>query len=192
MERPVWIKCLVYGRIPRPLNLVVRCTKLPYSCATCGKEHDELPGVAFRWPDPYFDVSESERSSRIVATTDLCAIDDEDFFIRGVILIPIRGESDYLGIGVWVSQKRENFRTYRDNYDAPNIGPFFGWLCNRLPFYERDTWALKTMAHFQGANSRPLVTIEPSDHPLYLDYSEGLTIDRAWELAHAHSGAVRA
>ena len=24
MERPVWIKCLIYGRIPRSLNLVVR------------------------------------------------------------------------------------------------------------------------------------------------------------------------
>jgi hypothetical protein len=155
-----------------------------YRCATCGQTHDGLPDLGYRWPDPYFDVPEAERSLRIKATPDTCSIDDRDFFIRGVIMIPLRDRSDVFGLGVWVSQKRENFQAYMDNFDTDEIGPFFGWLSNRIPFYLPDTWALKTRAHFQGSKQRPLIELEPSDHPLYLDYSEGITLERAWSIAH--------
>jgi hypothetical protein len=114
----------------------------------------------------------------------VCAIDDEHFFIRGVILVPILGGDERLGLGVWVSQKRENFLTYLDNFDTPDIGPFFGWLSNRISYYERDTFLLKTMAHFQGNNKRPLIELQPSDHPLYLDYSNGISLDKAWSIVH--------
>ena len=144
-----------------------------------------MPDVAFRWPDPYFGVPECERSERIRGDSDACVIDEEAFYIRGVILIPIVDTADHFGIGVWVSQKRENFLTYMENYDTPDIGPFFGWLSNSIPPYVPDTWAMKTVAHFQGNNQRPLVEPEPSDHPLYKDYSQGVTIERAWSIAHA-------
>ena len=157
---------------------------MPYQCATCGSIHGDLPDVGYRWPDPYFSVPEAERATRVRGGVDACAIDGEAFYIRGVILIPIAGTLDHLGLGVWVSQKRENYATYLDNYDSPEIGPFFGWLSNTMPFYDVDTWALKTMAHFQGGKRRPLITPEPSDHPLYTDYSRGISIDRAWEIAH--------
>jgi len=156
-----------------------------YRCAICGETHDDLPDVAFRWPDPYFDVPEPERAARIKATTDTCAIDDEHFFIRGVILVPILGGSDQFGLGVWVSQKRENFQTYLDNFDTSDIGPYFGWLSNRISYYERDTFLLKTRAHFQGENQRPLIELEPSEHPLYSDYANGISLDKAWSIVHA-------
>jgi hypothetical protein len=155
-----------------------------FQCTTCGETHEGLPDVAFRWPDPYFSVPESERAVRIKGDTDTCVIDEQAFYIRGVILMPIIGTSDHFGLGVWVSQKRENFITYLENYDTPDIGPFFGWLSNSIPFYELDTWAIKTMAHFQGNNQRPLIEPERSDHPLYLDYSKGITQEHAWSIAH--------
>lgn len=123
--------------------------------------HEGLPDIGFRWPDPYFGVPESERATRVWGTADACVIDDEDFFIRGIILIPIRDEPLKFGIGVWVSQKRENFETYM------------------------DTWALKTMARFEGNGKRPLIDLEPSDHPLFVDYSSGITLDRAWSFVHS-------
>jgi hypothetical protein len=159
-------------------------TPVTYRCATCGETHDGLPDIGYRYPDTYFGIPESERERRVRVTTDICAIDDEDFFVRGVLLIPIKDQSDRLGLGVWVSQKRENFQTYIENFDTAEIGPFFGWLSNSIPFYEKDTWALKTMAHFQGNNQRPLIKLAPCEHPLYLDYSEGITLDRAWSFVH--------
>ncbi len=162
---------------------------MTYQCSTCGKPHEGVPDIGFQWPDPYFGVAEAEREKHVWSTSDVCVIDDEDFFIRGVILLPIRDSDDSVGLGVWVSQKRENFETYMKNYDTPTIGPFFGWLSNRLPFYDRDTWALKTMAHFQGNGKRPLIEVEPSDHPLFTDYSSGITLDRAWEFVHSQSAS---
>jgi hypothetical protein len=160
-----------------------------YRCATCGKTHDDLPDQSFRFPDPYFGVPDAERAARIKATSDTCSIDDKEFFIRGVILLPIHGKSEQFGLGVWVSQKRENFLTYLDNYESADIGPFFGWLSNSISFYNPDTFALKTKAHFQGARSRPLIEVAPSEHPLYRDYSEGITLDRAWEIVHFEAPA---
>lgn len=165
---------------------------MTYRCATCGKAHDGLPDLGFRWPDPYFGVPESERSARIRGNSDSCVIDGEDFFIRGVILIPIRGADEHFGLGVWVSQKRENFHTYLDRHDSAEIGPFFGWLSNRIPGYDPDTWLLKTMAHFRGRDRRPLIRLEPCDHALYRDYSDGVTLDRAWSIVHAGSRQDRA
>lgn len=158
---------------------------MTYRCPTCGQTHEGLPDLGFQWPDSYFGIPEAEREKRVWGNTDACVIDDQDFFIRGVLFVPIHDQERNLGIGVWVSQKRENFETYMENYDTPSIGPFFGWLGNRLPFYERDTWGLKTMAHFQGKGQRPLIKLEPSDHPLYADHADGVTLDRAWQLVHA-------
>lgn len=160
---------------------------MPYRCDTCGQTHDGVPDLGFRWPDPYFSIPEAERGSRVNGTPDTCVIDDDAFYIRGVILIPIVDTDKHFGLGVWVSQKAENFRTYLDHYDSAEIGPFFGWLSNSVPFYQPSTWAMKTRVHFQGGTKRPLIELAPCDHPLYLDYSRGLTLDRAWRVAHARN-----
>ena len=161
-----------------------------YQCQVCGETHRGPPDIGFVWPDSYFAIPESERSTRIRGTSDTCAIDEAEFFIRGVILIPIHGQNDDFGIGVWASQKRENFEAYLGNFNSADIGPFFGWLSNRMPFYDQDTWALKTMVRFLGNDQRPLIELEPSGHPLYTDYAKGISLSRAWEYAHwrAHRG----
>src|SRR5262249_51595300 len=80
-----------------------------------------LPDLGFNVPDPWFNVPEDERANRIKLDADLCVIDDQEFYIRGVVQIPILDCEQTLGIGVWVSQKEENFRTYIDNYDSSEI-----------------------------------------------------------------------
>lgn len=160
---------------------------MPYQCSICGETHADLPDIGHQWPDPYFGIPEEERAARVKADADTCCIDDEDFFIRGIILIPIHDRQLQFGLGVWVSQSRENFATYLENFDTPDIGPFFGWLSNSLPYYDEDTWSLKTMAHFQGNGQRPLIDLEPSKHQLYVDYANGISIDRAWTMVHWNS-----
>lgn len=130
---------------------------MQYVCSVCGKIHDELPDIGAAKPDPYFDVPEQERETRIVLTPDTCVIDEETFFIRGVIEIPIHDYPERFGFGVWVSQKKENFLTYRSNPNSSEIGPFFGWLSTRVHYYPEDTQSLKTRAHFRGDNLRPYI-----------------------------------
>src|SRR5262249_35887668 len=135
-----------------------------YQCSVCGEAHNDLPHVGFDRPAHYWDVPEGERDRRIKLTTDTCEIDDESFFVRGVIEIPVLEYPAGFGIGVWVSQKRENYHTYLENFDSDAIGPFFGWLCNNIRFYGKETLNLKTMAYYRGKDLRPAIAIEPSDH----------------------------
>jgi len=155
-----------------------------FRCHTCDEIHEGLPHIGSDYPDPYFDVPEGERERRVFVTSDLCSIDDEDFFIRGVIEICVHGLENPFGFGVWVSQKKENFQTYVENFESDAIGPFFGWLSTNLLCYPNGTILLKTMAHFRGEKARPFIEVEPTDHPLAVDQVKGISLERAWELVH--------
>jgi hypothetical protein len=162
---------------------------MPFRCTVCDKIHDERPDVGADKPDIWFGIPEAERVTRIKLTSDTCVVDDGFYLIRGVIRLPITDEPEVLGFGVWVSQKKENFETYLANYNTSKIGPFFGWLCTNIRFYEAGTMHLKTMAHFQDGNKRPLIEIEPIDHPLAVDQREGITLAKAWEIVHFYGAA---
>jgi hypothetical protein len=157
---------------------------MPYRCTTCGQEHDDLPDLGADKPDIWWSIPEAERPARIKLTTDTCIVDDEHFFIRGVLRIPLTDEPQVFGFGVWVSQKQENFEKYVANFDTSKIGPFFGWLCTSIGYYPEGTLHLKTMAHFQDGNQRPHIVVEPTDHPLAVDQHEGITLAKAWEIVH--------
>ena len=49
---------------------------------------------------------------------------------------------------------------------------------------------LKTKVHTQAGNLRPLVELEPTDHPLAVEQRNGITMDRVREIAEAllHGG----
>jgi hypothetical protein len=152
---------------------------MTFRCATCGKEHEDLPDLGVDKPDPWWDVPEDKRDGCIELTSDTCIIENEHFFIRGVIEIPILDHSESFGFGVWVSQKKENFYTYVEHFDSKDIGPFFGWLSTRLGYFEKDTFLLKTMAHFRGNGLRPRIEVEPTEHPLALAQLKGITYEEA-------------
>jgi len=156
---------------------------MSFRCRTCGKTHDELPRLGLDQPDQWFDMAPAQRDARGELTSDTCVIDGEHFFIRGVIEIPVHGEATPFGFTVWVSQKKENFETYVRHFESADIGPFFGWLSNRISFYP-DTLLLKTMAHFHGGGLRPTIHLDPTDHPLAVDQREGISLERAWQIVH--------
>lgn len=113
-------------------------------------------------------------------------IADRFFFIRGLLPIPILCTEDHFTWGVWVSLSEPNFFLWQENYEAPqrsHIGPFFGWLCTRLPIYP-DTMHLKTMVHLQDNGIRPRIELEQSEHLLAKDQHEGIAVQRALELVH--------
>jgi hypothetical protein len=157
---------------------------MAYRCRTCGELHDDLPDIAADKPDHWSQVPAAERARRVHLTSERCIIDNEDHFIRGVILSPVHEQEQPFGFGVWVSQSRDSFDTYLRNPDTADIGPFFGWLCTRIRYYAEDTLSLKTRAHFRSDGLRPSIELEPTDHPLAVDQRTGISLARAWEIAH--------
>lgn len=156
-----------------------------FKCTSCGEIHEGAPSFALRAPDPYLEQSEEIQKAGELGS-DLCWYEDEygmHYFIRVCLEIPIHGYSEPFMWGVWVSLSKESFDDYVETYDSPeDSNCYFGWFCNYLPFYE-NTYALKTDVHPRGGGNRPYIVLEQSDHPLCVDYHQGITVERAQDIA---------
>jgi len=157
-----------------------------FTCSVCGEHHSDFPlDIAFGSPIYWDQIPESERNARGELTLDFCTIDDHDFFVRGLIEIPILDSDKFFVWGVWTSLSRKNYSRLIDLWHDPKIvdePPYFGWLSNRLPGYP-DTLNLKTNVHSRNVKWRPYVTLERTDHPLALEQRNGITLARVAELA---------
>ena len=157
-----------------------------YFCSCCGQIHEGMPDVVFDRPLQAQAIPEAECAARLRLDADLCVIDEEYYFIRGVIELPIHGLEETFGIGAWLSLKPKNFRIYAENMTDSNIGPFFGWLSNEIPLAAESTINLKARAHFRGGDLRPSIELEPTDHPLAVAQREGISLDEAWRFIHRY------
>jgi hypothetical protein len=157
-----------------------------WTCRCCGKQFNNLP---LHWnadaPVFYETIPEDQREIRAELTSSACVIDDTSFFIRGMIEIPLLGYSEMFSWGAWVSLSSESMevigRTWEDS-ERDKHGPFFGWLSTALPLYP-ETVGLKTMAHLRKPPNVPIIVLEPTDHPLAIEQRDGMTLERAIEIA---------
>jgi hypothetical protein len=159
-----------------------------FTCADCGEQHHELP-LDFGWDAPlaWLSIPEAERAQRTLLTPDLCVIDDRELFIRGCLEVPLVDAPSALVWGVWTSLSEKSFARVKALWDSDeriDEPPYFGWLCSRIPGYP-DTVLLKTHVHTRMKDMRPYVELEPTDHPLAVEQREGITLERAREIAVA-------
>lgn len=156
-----------------------------FKCSTCGEIHEGSPSFAFRAPDPYLEQSEEVQKAGTLSS-DLCGYEDEDgmhHFIRVCLEVPIHGVSEPFLWGVWVSLSKKNFARYVETYDSPDTNDcYFGSLCNYLPYYP-NTYALRTYVHPREGNARPYIVLDDTDHPLSVDFRQGISIEKAQEIA---------
>ncbi len=161
---------------------------MAFHCADCNEDHEGLPDIGYDAPDPYLAVPKEERPTRTTFTLDRCTAVDDDghvhYFIRGVIEIPVHGEPEPFGIGVWVSQSKVNYEKYQQQDDDDELEPTLGYVANRIQLFDDDTFLLKARVHFRGGGRRPTFELEPTSHPLAVDQRTGITLERAWQLVH--------
>jgi hypothetical protein len=139
----------------------------------------------FEAPASWWGLPEDERKSRSELSSDQCIIDGNDYFLKGLIEIPVIDTADRFNWTVWVSVSEASFqrasRLWREA-GRETEPPFFAWLNTALPMY-RDTINLKTMVHTRPVGRRPLIELEPTDHPLAVDQRDGVTLSRIQEIA---------
>lgn len=166
-----------------------RADTFEFVCSYCGKTHSGAPSFSYDQPPQANSIPKEEWAERIKLNDDFCVIDQEDFFIRGLIEIPILGYDEPFLWGVWVSQSEESFWRYVDTFDQDQSGDgSFGWLSVTMPGYRRTgpgepLEAIPCDVEWQGKGDRPLVFPQEEDHPLAKDMAHGISVERAAELA---------
>jgi hypothetical protein len=157
---------------------------IEFTCSTCGQRHEGIPTFGWDHPIQVLDIPEEEREQRVALGTDDCIIDNEHFFVRGCLEIPVTGHDEPFTWGVWVSLSQENYERLRELFNSnerQNEPAYFGWLCAVLPGYP-DTLFLKTLVHLRPKPNRPFIELEPTDHPLSIEQRKGITMERVREI----------
>jgi len=170
---------------------------LRWKCGSCDEWHMG-PCLDFGYDSPHYWLEEHEKTNKrarllpdwgrkrkkTFLDEDYCAIDDENFFVRGLIHLPIIGSAESLCWGVWGSLSRENFEKLRETNEDPkrvDLPSMFSWLCTQIPEYP-DTLSLKMYARQQEPGQRPIFELELTDHPLSQEYHYGITPERVKEI----------
>lgn len=63
-----------------------------FQCHTCGKWHEGLP-LNYAFDAPYYWSDDLKADSDSFLNSDLCVIKDQDFFVLGLIEIPLIGSA---------------------------------------------------------------------------------------------------
>ena len=151
-------------------------------------------GFGLESPDVWTGLSLADLAASSL-NRDQCIVRDEHFFVCGSLEIPVLDDDAPFVWSVWVSLSPANFeRTSRLWEDPRRVReqPCFGWFCNRLPGYP-DTINRKTRVTTRDAGLRPLIELEPTDHPLAVERRQGITSRRVIEIAellHRHNESL--
>lgn len=160
---------------------------MQFICSICGNSHDTSE-ISFGTEAPLqWDLlSDAERSGSLLSP-DQCEIvssEGKSYYIRACLQIPIRDKDQSFTWGVWCSLSEKSYSEISENWENPDrtqIGPHFGWLCTDIPSYPQTAF-LKTMVHQRSIGMRPLVKLEPTDHPLAIDQKQGIDERRLAEV----------
>jgi hypothetical protein len=175
-----------------------------WKCSHCEEWHTgACLDFGYDWPDywrkEYDDATQRQFPLAARPNTfrneNYCAINDEDFFVRGLIHLPIIGTAETFRWGVWGSLSRANFEKLLEldsDFDVKrdSLPLMFSWLSNRIAEYP-DTMNLKMHAHIQKPGDRPNFELELTDHPLSREFHRGITPERVKQIMFGPSSGLR-
>jgi hypothetical protein len=162
-----------------------------YRCPSCGRWCEEAPRC---WnlplPDHVAEIPEALRGSRVehVVQDELLVRDGKDFFIRGNLDLPILPDKeDCLRITCWMSLSEQNALRQVDHWLTDGrerkLEPMVGYLCNEIPEFP-GSFLHVVRIHTKPVGTRPLMELQPGDHPLARAQREGVPMSLVLHLAH--------
>ena len=161
-------------------------SELVWTCPCCGKKQSGLPALAFATPRNLPSLTLWQRLRQGGYANDLY-VDRAGggLYVRCVLRFPILDGVEPLEWGVWSTLSEANFKRYRDTFgdsQQSKLGNMFGWFSSHCPGYP-ETAGLKCHVVPRDGRQRPLIELEPTDHPFSADQRTGISTARALELA---------
>lgn len=153
-------------------------------CSKCGVEHPlEEMELTFRRPDAAARLSPDDRSRLVRENSELCIIEDERFFIRALLPLPVESREEAYCIGLWVEVKRSTFERVYDIWDAEekvSEPPFTVHIANEVPIAP-GSLGHEAELRLCSPGTRPNVWLKPSAHQLYIEQVKGIDVHRVSE-----------
>jgi hypothetical protein len=166
--------------------------RIRYRCPTCTDRHDGFPALAYAMPDVIFSLPVAERDARAVVSSDLCILDDERYFIRCVMSVPVQGCDDTIEFGPWVEVESQDFGRYAVHFNGsghPGWVAAEGYLANAFPANGHTTLGLNCMIRVAvGKSQRPTVEVLDHTHALQAEQVNGVPLPRALEIVGQMKG----
>jgi hypothetical protein len=156
-----------------------------------------LPPLSWSFAEPAGWAATREPSTRLYGELfDEQAIvhgpESSGFYLRANIRIPVLDAGQILTLTVWVSIGEDDFEHAHQLWNNPRRvtePPYLAELCNRIPGYP-ETWHMPATIQTQPVGVRPVVELEPSDHPLVADQKRGIDLARAIEIIEAFEASM--
>ena len=79
-----------------------------FKCTSCDEWHEGMPTFGADAPLYLYGIPAEEGTSRCVLEADTCVVDQEHFFVRGCLEIPVQDETEPFIWGVWISLSRKS------------------------------------------------------------------------------------
>lgn len=136
-------------------------------------------------PDLWAQMPQDRRERRGELDSEICVIDDEHFFIKGNLWIPVLDGDQEFNWTVWVSVGKADFDRSIELWEAPNreLEPAYGCsLANELSLYP-GSLGLEAQLITLGVGERPSIQLEPTEHPLAVEQREGIPLKRVQQIA---------
>jgi hypothetical protein len=156
-----------------------------FLCAVCHQRHDLPLSYSYKAPPAVASIPEIELDQRVQFTLYQCVVDERDFYLRGRIPVPMIGRQEPFIWGVWAQVSPEDFLAINERWKMEGREadpPYRGVLHSPLPIYG-DTLNLELRIHTQAVGRRPHFHIVDTAHPLGREQQEGMTMERAREIA---------
>ena len=132
------------------------------------------------------DLPQAERKRRGELGADQCVIDDEYFFIRGRIEIPVKDTEDVFAWLVWVRVSAEDFASMSNSWTIAgreNKAPVYdGYLANELPGYAQPTLDVAVKINTRPVGQRPFIQVVGS-HELADEQRDGISSHKVQQIA---------
>jgi len=155
-----------------------------FVCSVCGEFHAErMLDIRLSLPGPIFALDDEERDARAWLADDFAVLDEDRFFVRGLLELPILELGSRFGYGTWVEVGGDEFRQLLEHWQDPDqFAPVKGTVANELAPYV-GTEGLPATLSPVSVDTLPSVTLDDAAHPLVADQQAGITADRSDELA---------
>jgi hypothetical protein len=144
------------------------------------ENHVEL---VYRLPDAIACMDEDEIESSCKYTNDYVVCDDEYFYLRCTLPLPVNDTDEDYSIGVWAQISSNSFNKVWELWSDENQinePPIAGLLANCVHLNTGVEDAEITV-QLTGPKTRPVITIQDINCSLYNEQQSGITIHRASE-----------